>query len=79
MKHVVEEQEAEGQGQGHSEEERSVLGALKGHGKKQKVGSIRTGEAKKSEKPGAYPGGERQILGSNSKGAKFAIFTVILT
>ena len=38
-----------------AEEERSVLGSLQGHGKHQKVGSIRIGSAKKSDQPGALP------------------------
>ena len=37
------------------EEERAVLGSLQGHGKHQKVGSMRIGHAKKSDQPGALP------------------------
>ena len=37
------------------EEERAVLGSLQGHGKHQKVGSMRVGYAKKSDQPGACP------------------------
>ena len=37
------------------EEERAVLGSLQGHGKHQKVGSIRVGSAKKSDHPGSLP------------------------
>ena len=37
------------------EEERAVLGSLQGHGKHQKVGSMRIGSAKKSDQPGILP------------------------
>ena len=58
----------------HVEEERSVLGSLRGQGKHQKVGSIRIGGAKKSDQPGALT--STTAVGAHQGGAEFAIFQV---
>ena len=55
------------------EEERAVLGSLQGHGKHQKVGSMRIGHAKKSDQPGALPLASRNPSSQQTKPG-FAIF-----
>jgi hypothetical protein len=58
-----------------NEDERAVLGSLRGHGKHQKVGSIRVGHAKKAEGPGVYSTGA--IAGAKeTHGNQFAIYKV---
>ena len=60
------------------EEERSVLGSLRTHGKKtQKVGSVRVGAAKKAENPGTFavPAPAAAATGGGNK-LQFQIFTV---
>merc|ERR1712179_453826 len=47
-----------------SEEKRTAFASLKGHGKKQTVGSVRVGHAKKSENPGTI---HSQNSNSNQK------------
>ena len=55
------------------EEERAVLGSLQGHGKHQKVGSMRVGYAKKSDQPGALPLTSRNPSSQQTRPA-FTIF-----
>lgn len=79
MKKLVEKQTEQEEAQPYAEEERATLAALKGHGKRQKVGSVRVGEAKKSEGPGIYhdsaaSDGNRSRL--NTVKPKFGIFQV---
>lgn len=69
MKHVLEEQENEEEAK---EEERTALGGLRGHGKKQTVGSIRTGAAKTSSAPIRV--GENQQR--NAATPSFSVFKV---
>lgn len=54
-KKTLEESSEPAAAAGAGEEERAVLGALRGHGKKQTVGSVRVGAAKKAAGPGAMP------------------------
>jgi hypothetical protein len=53
-----------------------VLASLKGHGKQQKVGSVRVGAVKAANGPGVLPAShEKKTSGANAKG--FAIFQVL--
>ena len=54
------------------EEQRSVLSSLKGHGKQQKVGSLRIGAAKVSDGPGTLRTG--QVLSKSKSNSKFTVF-----
>ena len=59
-----------------AEERRTVLASLKGHGKQQKVGSIRVGPAvKKADGPGILPVASGSGKKSNPK--EFAIYQVL--
>jgi len=58
-----------------AEERRTVLASLKGHGKQQKVGSIRVGPAvKKADGPGILPVASGSSKKTNTK--EFAIYQV---
>lgn len=59
-----------------AEERRTILASLKGHGKHQKVGSIRVGAVVKADGPGTLPtlSGEKKNNVASGKG--FAVFRV---
>ena len=55
-----------------AEEQRTVLSSLKGHGKQQKVGSLRIGAAKVSDGPGTLS--TAQVLPKSKSNSKFTVF-----
>ena len=55
------------------EEERAVLGSLQGHGKHQKVGSMRIGSAKTSDQPGSLPLSSHNTVSQQNR-HRFTIF-----
>ena len=55
------------------EEQRTVLSSLKGHGKQQKVGSLRIGAAKVSDGPGTL-NSAAQALPKSKSNSKFTVF-----
>ena len=59
------------------EEQRTILSSLKGHGKSQKVGSVRVGAAKISEGPGVLKT-SGQLPKTSGNSGKFKIFQVNL-
>ena len=70
MKKMMEKDDCDGPN-GRSEE-RSALGSLQGHGKHGKVGSIRTGIARKSNQPGTLP----MVSSTNSNRGTNGGFTI---
>lgn len=73
FKHTMESQE---EPSGESQEQRAVLGRLQGHGKSQKVGSVRVGDAKKSERPGVLQAATNLPRGNPNSAQPFAIYQV---
>ena len=64
------------QDEGQDEEQRAVLGTLRGTGKKQKVGSVRVGAAKKSDDPGRMPQVEAAAKVATNTSRPFAVYQV---
>ena len=73
MKSVVESPSEPTGVQRESEEQRTALGSLRGHGRTNRVGSMRVGPAKKSDRPGVLP---LATNSQNSENPGFQIYQV---
>ena len=83
MKQIMQKQQGGGQEANEAaagEEQRAVLGSLRGHGTKvQKVGSVRIGAAKRSDAPGTFavPADANAAAGKGGNSVPFKVFKVI--
>ena len=75
MKRVVEDGGQSAASAGESEDQRTALGSLRGHGRTGRVGSMRVGSAKMSERPGVLPLGPT-TPSQNSENPRFQIYQV---